>query len=184
MKPMPMRMYCALAAGMVMLLMTFRFEVALAANGRVPTIKQVDWEMLLPVGERGRDVHTPPPPIHDYLGEGSPAALQLGSYTVNPELDGAWVRIPGFVVPLRTESDGTIVEFLLVPYFGACIHVPPPPPNQIVYVRMKGPGGPKTMMDAVWLTGRMSTKVSRSDLASAAYTLEAEHVEPYQFGSH
>ena len=53
---------------------------------------------------------------------------------VEPGLNGAQVRIPGYVLPL--EFEGTRVrEFLLVPYVGACIHVPAPPPNQMVFVR-------------------------------------------------
>lgn len=141
----------------------------------------LSWEQLLPIDERGHYDPTPPPPIHGYLGEGAPAAIQTGSYHVNPKLNGSWVRIPGFVVPLEMNPNGTVRKFLLVPYFGACIHVPPPPPNQIVYVTMVAGKGPTSMSDAEWVIGKLTAKVERSELASTAYTLEAVRIEPYKY---
>lgn len=152
-----------------------------ATAGPPGHVMTLTWEQLLPVDERGHYDPTPPPPIHGYLGEGAPAALQTGSYHVNPKLNGAWVRIPGFVVPLELNPNGTVREFLLAPYFGACIHVPPPPPNQLVYVTMVSGKGPTSMSDAEWVYGRLTAKVQRSELASAAYTLAAYRIEPYQY---
>jgi len=146
--------------------------------------RQIDWETLLPAAERANYNPSPPPPVHDYLGEGSMAALQTGSYTPNTELNGARVRIPGFVVPLERGKDGLIDEFLLVPYFGACIHVPPPPPNQIVYVKMRSGAGLKSIEDAQWVTGTLHTTVKTSELGAAAYTLDGESMEPYQYSRH
>ena len=95
-------------------------------------------------------------------------------------LDGKRVKIPGFVVPI--EGDGKkLSEFLLVPYYGACIHVPPPPANQTVYVRVpKGGAQIRKAFDAVWITGTLSAKSFDSDLATAGYQLEAEEVTPYE----
>jgi uncharacterized protein len=106
-------------------LLCLALGAALAAPAQ--SVKQIDWSALLPAAERDNYNPSPPPAVHDYLGEGSMAALQTGSYTSNNELNGARVRIPGFVVPLERGRDGLIDEFFLVPYFGACIHVPPPP---------------------------------------------------------
>ena len=61
---------------------------------------------------------------------------QLGTFETVEELDGEFVRIPGYVVPFDFDSDQSWAEFLFVPYMGACIHTPPPPPNQIVLVRL------------------------------------------------
>lgn len=141
--------------------------------------RRIDWATLLPASEREHYDPTPPPPIHDYLGEGDIAALQTGSAAVNPELDGLRVTIPGFVVPLERGSDGLLTEFFLVPYFGACIHVPPPPPNQIVYVRMRAGAGLRSIEDAQWVTGRLHAAVRTTDLGQAAYTLDGERLEPY-----
>ena len=59
----------------------------------------------------------------------------LQSFDVNPEVLNEPIMIPGFIVPTAYDDDRRITEFFLVPYFGACIHLPPPPPNQIIYVR-------------------------------------------------
>ncbi len=120
---------------------------------------------------------------YDYLGEGSLAALQTGSYEANPQLDGQRVRLPGFVVPLEKSRDGLLSAFLLVPYFGACIHVPPPPPNQVVFVRMRAGAGLKSIEDAMWVTGTLRVSVKKSDLGSAAYVLDGERLEKYDYPS-
>ena len=95
-------------------------------------------------------------------------------------LEGSRVKLPGFVVPL--ESDGEkITDFLLVPYFGACIHVPPPPANQIVYVESRGSDAEvRQEFDTVWVTGRMRVERTASDMGEAGYRLEASLVEPYE----
>jgi len=91
-------------------------------------------------------------------------------------LNNKMVKLSGFLVTL--EGDGkSVSEFLLVPFFGACIHVPPPPSNQIVLVRTK-PFKVKEVFQTVAVTGRLRTEVARNDLASASYVLEATHVEP------
>ena len=98
---------------------------------------------------------------------------------VVPELDGQRIRLPGFVVPL--DHDGTKVSsFLLVPYFGACIHVPPPPANQIVYVKTADGYPMKELFDPVWVTGTIKTQAHWNDVGDAGYTLQADKVEAYQ----
>ena len=77
-------------------------------------------------------------------------------------LDGAQIRLPGFAVPL--ETDGEIAtRFLLVPYVGACIHVPPPPLNQTVLVEAPKGARIRHVFDPVWVTGRL-TAVSYTHL--------------------
>lgn len=160
------------------------FLSAASAATSSGSARQIDWQTLLPVAERGNYNPSPPPAVHDYLGEGSMAALQTGSYTPNKELDGVRVKLPGFVVPLERGKDGLIDEFFLVPYFGACIHVPPPPPNQIVYVKMRSGAGLSSIEDAQWVTGILRVAVKTSALGAATYTLQGEKMEPYQFPSH
>ncbi|MEQ9125514.1 MAG: DUF3299 domain-containing protein [Alphaproteobacteria bacterium] len=105
---------------------------------------------------------------------------------VKPELDGAFVRMPGYALPL--EFDGTgVTEFLLVPYVGACIHTPPPPSNQVVVVRLTKPYVVEDLYAAVWVTGRMRVEAVSRALSyvdgvadvSAGYALDAVTVEPY-----
>ena len=94
-------------------------------------------------------------------------------------LDGRDVRLPGFVVPLETDAT-EIAEFLLVPYFGACIHVPPPPANQTVYV-ITADGAPYRgeLFDTVWVEGRMRVEHFSDDLGDAGYRIENARVSAY-----
>lgn len=95
------------------------------------------------------------------------------------KLDGKLVRIPGFVVPLDDfQEEGA--EFLLVPYYGACVHTPPPPPNQIVMVGMSGKKSVKlNLFDAVWMSGRLKIASVESPYGAVGYQLEGLKVEPY-----
>jgi hypothetical protein len=98
---------------------------------------------------------------------------------VNPAIGGKRIKIPGFVVPLDLEG-AELKEFFLVPYFGACIHVPPPPPNQIVFVRSDSAVEGVSVMDVVWVYGKIQAESFRTDLGDAGYTLPADRVEPYR----
>ena len=97
---------------------------------------------------------------------------------VNPVMNGQQVRIPGYVVPLE-EAKGLMREFLLVPYMGACIHTPPPPANQIIHVKASRPTKKLHMMDAVWVSGRLSILRSDTPMGTSGYALDLAGVEPY-----
>ena len=96
----------------------------------------------------------------------------------NPKIDGALVRLPGYVVPLE-EVKGELQEFLLVPYFGACIHSPPPPANQIVHVRASTPMKGWRTMDAVWVNGTLKATRSDSAMGASGYSIDDPVVERY-----
>ncbi len=145
-------------------------------------ILELDWEELVPKDARARfGAAGPPAPVHDYLGEGGMAAQQVMDFSVNKELDGADVKIPGFIVPLDIGKDGLVSEFFLVPYFGACIHVPPPPPNQIVHVKMAKGIALDSIYEAYWITGKMKVATKTTRLGAAAYSLAGEKVEIYKY---
>jgi len=97
----------------------------------------------------------------------------------NPKVEGHRVRLPGYIVPLE-EVRGEIKEFLLVPYFGACIHTPPPPANQIIHVRLARPVKGLRTMDAVWASGALTSFVSNTSMGVSGYRMEALHVERYR----
>ncbi len=147
--------------------------------------RTLDWEDLLPEGEIERiekmTAILGPDPIFEHFGSGQFEApgIQIGTFNVVQELNGELVRIPGFVLPFEYESTGKITEFLLVPYFGACIHVPPPPPNQMVYVKSKKPVDIGKVWDAVYVTGILRTEKHLHGIGDAAYTLEFEGWERY-----
>jgi hypothetical protein len=105
-----------------------------------------------------------------------PAASTGAPAPVVAALDGKRVRIGGYVVSL--DFDATKVkEFLLVPFVGACIHVPPPPANQIVYVKSEVGFEVTGMFDPVWVTGTLKASTAHTGLAEAGYSLAAEKVE-------
>ncbi len=93
-------------------------------------------------------------------------------------LDGQAVRLPGYVVPLQGDAQG-LREFLLVPYFGACIHTPPPPANQIIHVHLAQPTRGLRAMDAVWASGRLHVDRQPSDMGMSGYRLDAALAAPY-----
>jgi hypothetical protein len=96
---------------------------------------------------------------------------------VNSAMNGVEVKIPGFVVPLE-EDQGTVTEFLLVPYFGACIHTPPPPANQILHVQPKQAAKFRSM-DTVWVTGKLQTVHNESTMGVSGYHITADSVTRY-----
>ncbi len=96
-----------------------------------------------------------------------------------PQLDGTRVKLPGYLVPLEEAAAGH-TEFLLVPYFGACIHTPPPPANQIVLVLPAKPAAGFRSMDTVWVRGVLKTTRNNSPMGTSGYRLEAALVERYK----
>ncbi len=122
------------------------------------------------------------------IQDGSPEGFELyqqmqeefNNAPVNETLDGTMVRLPGFIAPLEYTGD-LITEFLLVPYFGACIHVPPPPANQTVLVRTAEGEGIKTedSFYPVWIAGKMTTERASTELAEAGFYMGDAIIEPY-----
>ena len=153
------------------------------------------WEDLIAPDFSGDDV------LDDYLDElatiedGSPEANALyekmqkhyDGEAVNTELDGTKVQLAGFVAPL-TYDDDIVTEFLLVPYFGACIHVPPPPPNQIVHAVLEETWKMRGLYEPVWITGRLEARAASSSLSfvdgqadiATGYSMKVTQVEPYE----
>ncbi|KPZ56913.1 MULTISPECIES: DUF3299 domain-containing protein [unclassified Pseudoalteromonas] len=137
--------------------------------------KEIFWEDLIPQGHVQIDTQA------QANHEGSEQNW------VQPELDapvvealnGQSVSLPGFVVPLEGDSE-VITEFLLVPYFGACIHVPPPPPNQIVHVTVKGGVPIESLYDAIVVTGIISTETWSGEIAQVGYKMKAVGVAPFE----
>lgn len=129
-------------------------HIAAEIFGQDPVL--VDWRIL-----GGLDLNT---------GK-APASLEA--------LDGKVVRIAAFIVPLEDnmqESD----EFLLVPYFGACVHTPPPPPNQMVYVKMKGGKTVKIgWWDPVMFEGVLHLRQTESVYGASYYEMEGLESKPY-----
>jgi len=148
--------------------------------------KELEWDALIPPDWR------PEALMAEYdasdLADDDPRAQDImdklralwDQAPVVSELDGAAVRLPGFVVPLQSDGE-TVEEFLLVPYYGACVHVPPPPANQTVYVvTEQGKGTRQKLFDTVWVNGTLGVKQVDSEAGVAGYILYASEVTPYE----
>lgn len=153
-----------------------------SVNGQ--TVEVLEWDALMPPDFSFEQVYG----NQDFgdLEDFDPRAQQkldemmqaLQSAPVVPELDGKMVRIPGFVVPLDGEGQ-KVTEFFLVPYFGACIHTPPPPSNQIILTRFEPGTKLEGLFDAVWITGTLKVESFSHEVAASGYSIEAYRIEPY-----
>ena len=158
------------------------------ADLRLGFIKEEDPEMTelnlikLRLGDQGIDV--------DELwtaAEALDAEIERRGQNVVMDLNGQIVRMPGYALPLEASEKG-VKEFLLVPYVGACIHVPPPPPNQTVYVQLDKAYAVRSLYEPVWITGRLEVQASSRALSfvdgqtdvATGYTLSGISIEPYE----
>lgn len=148
--------------------------------------RELDWPALIPEG-----APVIPPqltPLHDLsqigdalAAEAAPAARQQApAAPVVKALDKQQVKLPGYIVPLEVSEEGRTTEFLLVPYYGACIHVPPPPSNQIVHIFSEMGVRVEDLYQPYWIEGRLQVKASSSELADAGYQMEAEKIYAYE----
>lgn len=137
----------------------------------------LEWDDLLPDGSARPLPNSLLGNIHDSVNN------LMGRQPISSGVRGDWngkiVRIPGFVVPI--DFDGTSVSsFILVPYVGACVHVPPPPANQLVFVTTSDPYESDGLFEAVNVTGMFGTASTRTQLAEVGYALSADKIEPYE----
>ena len=159
-----------------------------SATAEATEPREIKWDELVPPGWDPmadlRDKLKNPAP--GFMSDADPRALALlremrevwDNAPINEGMDGVRVKLPGYLVPLE-EANGAVKEFLLVPYFGACIHSPPPPANQIVHVVLGKPVRGLRAMDVVWINGKMQAKRVDSYLGKSGYHMAADKVEPY-----
>ena len=151
---------------------------SLAKPTLAATALEIGWDALIPPGV----------PYAEIIGEGqldeandmwSPI-FDANATKLNERLDGAYVRLPGFIIPLEISTNG-VTDFVLVPYVGACIHTPPPPPNQLVFVKAKNPWPDDQLWDPVWVVGTMRTQLQTTEVAQTGYALSADTMETYEW---
>jgi hypothetical protein len=150
---------------------------------KVP-LRDVNWDDLTPKDwdplKQFRDTN------FNALNDADPKAIAMlqrmretwDNAPTNNALDGQVVRIAGYLVPLD-ETKAGLTNFLLVPYFGACIHTPPPPSNQIIDVTPKLPTKGWRPMDTVWVSGTLRTLRSETYMGVSSYRMDALSVEAY-----
>ncbi|MBQ0832749.1 DUF3299 domain-containing protein [Marinobacter sp.] len=141
-------------------------------------LREIDWLELMPAADLAL-LENMPELEHD--GDG-PALLpdEIMTGRVVPEMSNIDGRIPGFVVPLKTTKDMRILEFFLVPYYGACIHVPPPPQNQIIHIKYKQGFTLEALYEPVWVEGTLVIDRTETVVGTSSYSMVAETVEPYE----
>ncbi|WP_077049334.1 DUF3299 domain-containing protein [Pseudomonas sp. KK4] len=148
--------------------------------------KELTWSEMIPPDAMPEVPNMTP--LHDLskmgdalAAESAPAARQdMPNAPVVKALDGQDIRLPGYIVPLEVNEEGRTTEFLLVPYFGACIHVPPPPSNQIVHVKSEVGVKVDELYQPYWVEGPLQVKASSSELADAGYQMEADKIYLYE----
>ncbi|HNC52569.1 MAG TPA: DUF3299 domain-containing protein [Accumulibacter sp.] len=146
--------------------------------------EEIGWDALIPQdwdprqAFKGLDLAT--------LTDADPRAMEAlrrlkdtwDNAPVESSLRGRRIRIAGFLVPLERKGE-EVSEFLLVPYFGACIHTPPPPANQIIHVVSAKPLKGAQSMDPVWVSGTLEIGRAESAFGTSGYRMRAELVAPY-----
>ncbi len=159
-----------------------RFLTTLSATVLLPQIAtaadflDLEWSDLLPVGEVAL------PPVIQELLQHDPSAMaasQPASSGVRSDWNGKTVRLPGYVVPIEYSGSG-VTSFILVPFVGACVHVPPPPANQLVFVTTQTPFESQGLYQPVDVIGVFNTTSVMTEIATAGYTLDAKRVVPYR----
>jgi hypothetical protein len=154
------------------LLAAFSILPLLGSNALAQDIVDLEWSDLLPEGKtsvlRGLIEH-----------ENAPlTSQQPASDAGRTDWNGKVVRLPGYIVPLDYQGTG-VVAFLLVPFVGACVHVPPPPANQLVLVTTQTPYESKGLFEPVTVTGMFGVSSISTELAEIGYALTADKIEPY-----
>ena len=122
-------------------------------------------------------------PQGDPGNEGGWLSGQKSAATTPPvvatDLAGKLVKIGGYVVALDFNAT-RVTEFLLVPFVGACVHVPPPPTNQIIYVKYEKGLELQGQFDPVYVTGPLEIDFTSTGLADAGYKIAADKIDPKQ----
>ena len=149
----------------------------LGSTARAASVVDLACEDLLP-----EDSEALPPSLQGVVPHDESAAATAGqpmSTGVRTDWNGQIVRLAGFIIPLDYSGTG-VTAFILVPYVGACIHVPPPPANQLVLVTSEKPYETDGLFAPVVVTGMFGTAQTSTQLAEIGYALSAEKVEPYR----
>lgn len=139
-------------------------------------IIDLDWVDLLPEGETAIPNEMRGLIQHD---DAPLQSLQPSSSEVRADWNGKIVRLPGFIVPIDYSGSG-VVAFILVPFVGACVHVPPPPANQLVFVTTQTPYETEGLFEPVNVVGMFGVSSLSTQLAEIGYALSADMIEPYR----
>ena len=158
------------------LITTAMASAALPHAALAKTSTEITWDDLIPSGVSYSEMIA-----EGTIGEQNDVWLPVydeNATKLNPILDGAYIKIPGYIIPIDLSTEG-VTSFVLVPYVGACLHTPPPPANQLVFVTTLKPWPSDNLWDAVWVTGHMEHGIQTTEVAETGYLLKAEEMETY-----
>lgn len=167
-----------------MMLSRRKFIAASAAVAVIPRAgsaaspRVIEWDDLIPPGV----------PYSEITGEGEMderadrwlPEFDENATKLNKELDGAYIKLPGYALPIDMSTAG-VRSFIMVPYVGACIHTPPPPANQLVFVDSPTPWLSDKLWDPVWVTGVIKLDLQYTTIADIGYAMTAEKIEVYEW---
>jgi hypothetical protein len=151
---------------------------ALPKAAMAASATEITWDDLLPPGV----------PYSEIIGEGEMdeasdswrPVFDENATKLNPALDGAYIKMPGYIIPFEVSTAG-VSSFVLVPYVGACLHTPPPPANQLVFVTTQTPWPSDDLWEAVWVIGRMQHSLQSTEVGDTGYQLTADKMEVYEW---
>ncbi|MDB2369016.1 DUF3299 domain-containing protein [Octadecabacter sp.] len=149
---------------------------ALPKTAFANTPTEVTWDDLLPPGVPYAEIIDEG--VMDERNDIWRPVFDENATKLNASLDGAYIKMPGFIIPIDLSTEG-VTSFVLVPYVGACLHMPPPPPNQLVFVTTDTPWQGGELWEAVWVTGQMSHEIQTTEVAETGYLLSADEMEVY-----
>ncbi|MDA9556680.1 DUF3299 domain-containing protein [Vibrio sp.] len=141
-------------------------------------IQELDWQSLIPESARkSMSLQQQLMSQTNHTIDAQTPQSQISE--VRMDLHGEYVKIPGYIIPLEGDHEKT-TEFLLVPFMGACIHVPPPPPNQIIHVSFPD-GIPVTeLWDLTYVIGKMNVTSQSFELANTGYSIDGLAIETFK----
>jgi hypothetical protein len=135
--------------------------------------REIDWLELLPPEDLAA---LEAMPEIDHEGQMEMPQAMTSTRTV-AAMNGVRGKVPGYLVPISFDENQRVTEMFLVPYFGACVHVPPPPPNQLIYIKPENPVELGNLWDAYWVHGTVRAGLTENAMATAAYTLVLDRLE-------
>ncbi len=154
------------------------FLLVFAANASASDYEELSWYDLMPADwtpyAEEEDIFA----RHDESAPAMPFIQQEAP--VVPALNKKKIRLPGYVIPIVYKDDA-VSEFLLVPYIGACIHVPPPPSNQMIYVTLKDPLISTSLWAPVWVNGELKLESAETEYARTSYRMDGASSELYEY---